>query len=133
MAWKFPRGHSEIKALIAQCALSGVGIEQLPNGAAPSFRFEPVENPPLHSGKPSGRGLVWAGARNPHKVKNWSPMKLSLDPQYKVPMLGDPEVLRHARYQWGEGNPVPMRQYLDALASGELREKAAEPYERRAA
>lgn len=113
---KFPRGHNEIKALIAQCAEFGVGIDALPEygGRFPRFRFMPVAEPPLHNGRPSGRGLVSAGARNPHGVKNWSPSKLSLNPMYGCPMIGDDWDLHKAKAEWAKGDPSLLRNWLAA-------------------
>jgi hypothetical protein len=112
MAGRFPRGHDATKKLIASCAANGAGIEGLPD--APSFRFIPVAQAerPLEYGPPSARGTVACGKSKPKGIRNWNPVRLSLDPNYQLPMAGDHPDLTEARKAWAKGDPKPLREWL---------------------
>lgn len=107
MNYKTP-AHNRAKAVIAAAAMAGAGIDFLPD--APNFRFEPVENLPLHNGKPSSRGKF--AYQNRLKLKNWLPTGLDLAPQYNCPMKDDPWQFHAAKQAWHGGNPVPLRKWL---------------------
>lgn len=82
------------------------------------FRFIPAEKP-LVNARPSKR----KGFNYPlrpdldPKVIQFRPAPLDCPAMYTAPMAGDPEELRHARYQYGEGNPKPLREYLAGVTS----------------
>lgn len=103
------------KVIIEACVKSGAGIDQLED--APNFRYTPAQfTVTSFKGrercKPSGRGSVSIGG-NPLKLKTWTPSKLSLAPQYDVPMRGDSQELTDARREWLiYGDPGPLRELL---------------------
>jgi hypothetical protein len=109
------------KDTIAACVEGSVGIEFLPD--APRFRYDPTvarEKRTLYHGPPSGRGSIPCG-KNPLKLKTWTPAKLDANPMYAHPMKGDSRTLTEARRAWANGDPGPLRQYLEAFAKRELR------------
>ena len=131
---KFPRGHAATKKLIAGCAANGVGIDSLPD--APTFRYYPAapnagadsftngeDSNWRNSLSPSARGSVLCGKAKPKDIRNWTPARTSLDPQYTVAMAGDDAELTDARSSYAAGNPAPLREYLAAQA--EARRTAA--------
>lgn len=78
------------------------------------FRFQPVESRKLVDAKPSKRKGYSYPLRSDldGKVIQFRPAPLECPPMYTAPMAGDDELLRHARFQYAQGNPRPLREYL---------------------
>ena len=60
--------------------------------------------------KPSNRGSV--PGSSVFKLRNYRPPPLSLAPCYQIPMAGDPDELTEARRAWHDGDPGPLRKFL---------------------
>lgn len=102
------------RALIKSCAEHGVEIVDLGNGS--TFRFIPAIIEPSPAAPPSSRGSFTPKCRKPgcpcRKARTWKPEKLSLAPQYKVRMRGDPLGLTVARAAWADGDAKELIDYL---------------------
>lgn len=86
---------------------------------APRFRFVPAEDRKPVDAKPSRR-KPYSYPLRPDLDRNvirFRPAPLECPSMYTAPMAGDPEPLRHARYQYAEGNPKPLRDYLAGVTS----------------
>ncbi|PYJ10787.1 MAG: hypothetical protein DMF06_05120 [Verrucomicrobia bacterium] len=132
---KFGRGHAANKKLIASCAASLVGIEGLEG--APRFRFVPAEPTPgtvdsfvgRDKGGPSNRGSYLCGKAKPRNIRNWNPVRTSLNPQYEVRMSGDDWPLTRARKAYAEGDAEPLQNWLRAQAAARRRAATTAPAE----
>jgi hypothetical protein len=109
------RAPAHQKALISACVESGAGIEYLPD--APRFRYFPPADRPLHNGRPSPRGSIACGRGNVLKLRSWHPVKLDASPMYGVPMTDTDADEYHAKADWRDGNPEPLRQLLAERAA----------------
>lgn len=109
------------RALIRSAVQAGASIEYLEG--APRFRFVPVAKAPEDYGKPSKRTLAFK--RKPHMkgLRTWRSPGLEYgEADMRIPMRGDPAGLTKARKAWGNGDPMPLRQWLSSQAT-----KAVEP------
>lgn len=99
------------KALIKTATEGGVGLDAGSVPDAPTFTFEPG-TPPLENVKPSARGTA---PRPKARLKStwWTPSSISLAPNYQSPMAGDDWALTDARKAWADGNPKPLREWLE--------------------